>query len=192
MDFTHITKTELLSRAGWTATLVARLLGDPDQRKKVLGRAGFASLYAIARVEAAEAGVEFATAQAAIAKRRMSAEKAVASKTAKLMAAIQSMPITVRRFSLSSVKQEAVDSYNMRSRGDSFASITDGPAFLDRITVNYIRHELTEYDVALWEVAGKTGIARAVAEIRRRVYSAIAQAYPALSDECARQKEARA
>lgn len=55
-----------------------------------------------------------------------------------------------------------------------------------------IRHELTEYDVALWEVAGKTGIAHAVAEIRRRVYSAIAQEYPALSAECMRQMEARA
>lgn len=160
MDFTHITKTELLSRAGWTATLVARLLGEPDQRKKVLRRSAFASLYAVARVEQAEAGAEFASAQAAIARRHMAAEKAVVSKTAKLMAAIQSMPITVRRLGLSSVKQGAVDSYNMRSRGDA--------------------------------IAGKTGIARAVTEIRRRVYSAIAQAYPALSDECARQKEVRA
>lgn len=98
---THITKTELLSRAGWTTTLADRLLGEPDQRKKVWGRTIPAALYAIARVERVEAGVEFASAQAAIAKRRMAAAKAVASKTAKLMAAIHSMPITVQRLNLS-------------------------------------------------------------------------------------------
>jgi hypothetical protein len=37
----------------------------------------------------------------------------------------------------------------------------------------------------------KTGSARAMAEIRRRVYSTIRQTYPALSDECERQIEAR-
>jgi hypothetical protein len=44
---------------------------------------------------------------------------------------------------------------------------------------------------SLWDVAGKTGVARAVAEIRRRVSLAIAQAYPSLSAECERQIEAR-
>ena len=103
MDRTHLTKYAFLERAGWTATLVGRLLGEPDQRKKVFGRTMPLALYAVARIEQAEAGADF----------------------------------------------------------------------------------------ALWEVAGKTGITRAVAEIRRRVYSAIAQAYPALSAECPRQIEAR-
>lgn len=191
MDRTHLTKSALLIRAGWTATLASRLLGEPDQRKKVFGRTVPLALYEVSRIEQAEAGADFALAQASVAKRKVAAAKAVATKTANLMAAIEAMPITVERLGLADVKRQAIDSYNMRSHGDSFASIADDPAFLERITVNFIRHELAEYDVALWEAAGKTGIARAVAEIRRRVYSAIAQAYPALSSECERQMEAR-
>lgn len=191
MDRTHLTKSALLIRAGWTATLVSRLLGEPDQRKKVFGRTVPLALYEVARIEQAEVGADFALAQASVAKRKVAAAKAVATKTANLMAAIEAMPITVERLGLADVKRQAIDSYNMRSRSDSFASIADDPAFLERITVNFIRHELSEYDVALWEAAGKTGIARAVAEIRRRVYSAIAQAYPALSAECERQIEVR-
>ena len=191
MNRIHLTKSALLERAGWTATLVSRLLGEPDQRKKAFGRSMPLSLYELARIEQVEAGSEFAMAQASVAKRKAAAAKAVATKTAKLMAAIKAMPVTVERLGLSDVRRQAIDSYNMRSRSDLFASQADDPAFLQRITVNFIRHDLTEYDVALWEVAGKTGIARAVAEIRHRVYSAIAQVYPALSDECKRQIEAR-
>lgn len=191
MDLTHLTKSALLERAGWTATLVGRLLGEPDQRKKVFGRSVPLALYAVARIEQAEIGAEFAQAQAFIANRKIAAAKALATKTAKLMAAIEAMRVSVARLSPAEVRRQAIESYNLHSRGDSFASNADDPAFLERITVNFIRHELSEYDVSLWEVAGKTGIARAVAEIRRRVYSAIAQAYPSLSAECERQIAAR-
>ncbi len=191
MNVTHITKSALLERAGWTATLVSRLLGEPDQRKKVFGRTNPLALYALARIEQAEATADFAQAQAGIAKRKIAAAKAVATKTANLMAAIDAMPITVERLGLTNIKRQAIDSYNRRSRGDSLATNSDDPAFLDRITLNFIRHELTEYDLALLEVARKTGVALAVTRIRRRVYSAIAQAYPSLSDECERQVEER-
>jgi len=191
MDHSLATKTALLQRPGWTATLVSRLLGDPDQRKKVFGYTTPLALYSIARIEQAEAGAEFAQAQAGVAKRKEAAAKAVETKIAKLMVAIEAMPISVERLSLDRVKKQAIDSYNMRNRGESFASKDDDPAFLDRITVNFIRHELTQYDSALWAIVGKTGISRAVVEIRRRVYSAIAQAYPDLKAECERQIAAR-
>jgi len=191
MDHSLATKTALLQRPGWTATLVSRLLGEPDRRKKVFGYTTPLALYSIARIEQAEAGAEFAQAQAGVAKRKEAAAKAVETKIAKLMVAIEAMPISVERLSLDRVKKQAIDSYNMRNRGESFASKDDDPAFLDRITVNFIRHELTQYDSALWAIVGKTGISRAVAEIRRRVYSAIAQAYPYLKAECERQIAAR-
>ena len=64
----------------------------------------------------------------------------------------------------------------------------DAPAeFLERITVNFIRHNLTAYDRALEEVAGRVGIASAVQAIRARIYSAIGESCPALADECSRQ-----
>jgi len=191
LDRPLITKTALIGRSGWTATLVSRLLGGPDRRKKVYGHTSPSALYSITRIEQAEASVEFAQAQAGITRRKASAAKSVETKTAKLLAAIEAMPIVVERHNFAWVKQQAIDSYNMRGRGESFATKADDPEFLERITVNFIRHELTQYDVALWEVAGKTGVVRAVAEIRRRVYLSIAQAYPALRAECERQIEVR-
>lgn len=119
MDRTHLTKFALLERAGWTATLVSRLLGEPDQRKKASGRTVPLALYAVARIEQAEAGSEFAQAQALIAKRKTAAAKAVATKTAKLMAAIEAMPIKVEQIGLAEALRQAIDSYNMRSRGES-------------------------------------------------------------------------
>jgi hypothetical protein len=41
------------------------------------------------------------------------------------------------------------------------------PAFLERITVNFIRHELTEYDESLQEVAGRMGVDEAMALMRK-------------------------
>jgi hypothetical protein len=57
--------------------------------------------------------------------------------------------------------------------------------------VNFIRHELTEYEFALCKSAGKTGVDEAVLEIRNRVYSAISDAYPELNEECNRQLNKR-
>jgi len=61
------------------------------------------------------------------------------------------------------------------------------PEFLDRITVNHLRHELSSYEAELAALFGKTGRAEATAVIRKRVYRAIADAYPELAAECGRQ-----
>jgi hypothetical protein len=190
MDERYITKTTLLNRPGWTAGLVARLLAEPDKRKKVSGVRHPLALYALSRVEQAETTADFGVAPKDVAKRKAAAAKAVETKIAKLMAQIEAMPVTVQRYKLAQVRRMAIESYNERNFY-TCATKNDDPLFLDRITVNFIRHELTEYDTALWEVAGKTGVVLAVAEIRRRVYSVIAQAYPELKDECERQIKAR-
>ena len=187
MDPSLLTKTAVTNRPGWSATLVARLLGEPDQRQRISGYKSSLALYALARVEQAEASAAFHAAQAALATRRAAAQKAVATKTTRLMAAVEAMRITVARRGLPQVQQSAIAHYNHRSDGDAFASPQDSPAFLARVTVNYVRHVLTRYDQALLDIAGKTGNRTALAVIRQRIYAAIADAYPALSAECARQ-----
>jgi hypothetical protein len=47
------------------------------------------------------------------------------------------------------------------------------PAFLERTIVNFIRHELTEYDESLEEVAGRIGVDEAMALIRQQVVALI-------------------
>ena len=64
-------------------------------------------------------------------------------------------------------------------------------AFLDRICVNYIRHELTSYDYLFAKTAGKTGIATAVNKIRAKIFAEIASVYPVFGPECERQRGAK-
>lgn len=191
MDYQFLTQTAITERAGWSLGLVKKLLGEPDQRKKVYGRSIPLALYALDRVAQAEASIEFQEYQTTLAKRRAAAEKAVATKTQKLLAAIQSMPVVVDEWPLHKAQAWAIDRYNDRNEGMSVATKADAPDFLARITVNFIRHELTTYDLMLWDAAGKTGIREAVIAIRKKIYDAIGHAYPMLQAECHRQFELR-
>src|SRR5207245_11490075 len=102
------------------------------------------------------------------------------------------MRVEVVLMPLRDVQRLAIDSYNeQHEASENYASHKSDAAFLTRIAVNFIPHELTEYDHALADVAGKTGITKAVDGIRQKVYSAIAAAYPVFSRECQRQCFAR-
>lgn len=61
------------------------------------------------------------------------------------------------------------------------------PAFIERITVDHLWHDLAEYDQALGDQYGHLGGEAAKDRIRERVYEAIARAYPYLAQECRRQ-----
>jgi hypothetical protein len=66
------------------------------------------------------------------------------------------------------------------------------PLTLERWKVNYLRHQLTDYDHFLDDLFGLTGKAEATRLLRIRVYAAIGKAYPDLAAECRRQLSARA
>lgn len=59
---------------------------------------------------------------------------------------------------------------------------------LRRWEVNYVRHELTEYDFDLYELSGKVGCSTEYIRYRNAVLDKIAEAYPYLRGECNRQK----
>ena len=198
-----------LRERGWTPTLVARFLGAPDALRPnpVYKSAAPSRLYDAARVEAAEALPEFAVARAAPAKRSVSASLSAQLKAARLVQQARETPIVVRKIGdLVELMRLAIASYNdhqaereMRAweRGQEWydmgetATERSDPAFLERITVNYIRHTLTTYDRHLESVAGKVGVREAVAVMRDRVYGAVADTYPQYRAECNRQLERR-
>lgn len=191
MNRAHITYTDVTKRVGWSRALMKRLLGAPDAHKKIAGRSIPAALYAIDRIEQIEAGDEFRTAKAAQEKRRESARKAAEAKTAQLWKSIHEMTISVEQMSLPDVKARAIESYNAGQRFCDYASINDNSKLIARLTVDFIRRELTEYDKGLLDVAKRLGISFAVLEITKRVYAAISKAYPAFADECTRQQYAK-
>ena len=102
-------------------------------------------------------------------------------------AAVLEMHVSVETRPEHWVRRAAIEAYN-EWHWDGDGAAEDAPAeFLERITVNFIRHNLTAYDRALEEVAGRVGIASAVQAIRAKIYSAIGESDPALADECSRQ-----
>lgn len=84
---------------------------------------------------------------------------------------------------------EAVNHYNKQYLADGKCininnQLTDH--FRNRIVVNYLKHKVLEYDKKLEGIWGMTSIEAYIA-LNRKIYIAIAEAYPDLQDECKRQ-----
>lgn len=180
-----------LRERGWTPAMITALLGEPDALKKNPHYAKAAPMrcYIEARVAAAEISPEFAAAKVKSAPRSSGARKAAETKREALLRQVEEMPVSVKIKPMEQVRTQAIRAYNDWNEDD--VSSDAAPEFLERLSVNYIRHNLTTYDTALEEVAGRVGIADAVKAIRRKIYEAIAARYPELAEECSRQMARR-
>lgn len=118
-------------------------------------------------------------------KGRAAAAKAVETKRKRLLEVVEQVEIEVLGYPTRDVVEAAIEHYNDRAwqRGSDFgASKTSDPWFLERITRNFIRHELTDYDcIIAEELAGRVGVSEAVDALRDRVNQAIDKAHPDLS-----------
>lgn len=187
-----IMQSDILNRNGWSKTLVKKLLGEPDAKKKMQGRANLLCLYELSRVLLVESSVEFISAQDLLTKRRKSAEKAVKTKTDKLMSEVELMNVFISKVDTSKMQSLAIKSYNVRNYlSDNQATFNSDKSFLDRICVNFIRHSLTHYDENLETLARKTGKSEAIDIIRDKIYNGIALAYPKYTTECNRHRNER-
>lgn len=116
-----------------------------------------------------------------------------------MVAQASQMRIAVERLPTEIVFEQAIASYNAwneeRARRTfeawEEANAHSEPAFLDRITVNYIRLHLTSYDTYLEQVAGQIGVRQAGKVIRCRIYDEIARVYPEYAEEYQRQMQTR-
>lgn len=194
MSSANLLGTTALRERGWTAGMVVKLLGEADALKPNphYRSAAPMRLYSTERVEAVERTDAFRAARKRASQRSGGAQKAIETKRTKLMQQAQDMEVSVTQFTPDDVREQAIDDYNAwqieRERFDEEpASRSSDAAFLERIAVNYIRHNLTRYDEHLEEVAGRVGVRGAVRLIRRKIYDAIAAAYPLLAGECERQ-----
>jgi len=191
-----------LKAEGWTDKLIQKFLQAPDKTatNPIFASAAPIKLFLRTRVQFVSQTPEFLEEKAKADVRKTSARKAVTTKKDALMAEIKKLKIQVKILPFEKVKSLAIDAYNDHKAYISmeyghdceFASKKNNDKnFLDRIVVNFIRHELTSYDHSLEIIAGKVGASLALAEIRRKVYAAIAQAYPVYTEECKRQLERR-
>ena len=187
-----------LRERGWTPALVRTFLGPPDATKKNPHYAPAApmKLYDLRRVKAAERRAKWKQQRSAAAKRSQASLEVAARKRECTIQEADRIKIRVKAHTPQSLLKEAIDHYNERSaeraikRGtddDRFACESDSPAFLQRIQVNYARHQLSNYERLLRQWDGRTGVAQAVCIACRRVFEQIARRFPWLADECTRQ-----
>lgn len=134
-------------------------------------------LYSPAHIEQKESQEEWQQAKARASARSQASKIAAARKATELVERAEQIRITIQRLPLERVMEEAIASYNdyhweiALRHGEIWEPATEqsDPAFLERITVNYIRHHLTSYDTHLEQVAGQVGVLQAGKVIRRRI-----------------------
>jgi hypothetical protein len=185
--------TELRAR-GWTPAMIRRLLGTEDavRRNPIYRTAAPQRLYKRERVLAAEESMDFEAARAGSLHRAERGRAIAARKKAGLLKEIGRLEVRVTKLDAKTLRRRAIAHYEERQYArDGYDFCTPEGAMLERITVNYIRHELTEYDDHLDALFGRIGKQAAIFAVREKVYAAIAAAYPQLAAECQRQLDAR-
>ena len=184
-------KTNLKKR-GWTATQITWFLGAPDwtTTNPMYRTAAPVCHYDDARVAAVEASAEFLQARMQGKCRREGAAKAVVTKRQMVQDYVDALEVAVPEMDEDELCRRACESYNdYNNRSDCYASPDSDPKFLERITVNYLRHRLSCYEEALDKITGKVGAAKAYLAVKDKVLDAISDTYPDLDDECIRQSD---
>lgn len=193
--------TELKER-GWTDFLIRKLLGAPDASRPNPRFASAAPmrLYLRERVVAAEQSEQWAALAASVDRRRAGSQRAAETKTARLLAYVDGMDIQVPVLPMPDVLQSACNNYDDLQEEKAFrrgfydwkgATPDSDAVFLERITVNYLRHEFSHYDAELKRIFGRVEVNEAYVHLNNKVYAAIAAAYPDLASECERQAEGK-
>jgi hypothetical protein len=185
-----------LKASGFSDKLIRDLLGGPDKTRinPHYRRGPRVKLWAASRVEVAKKTAQFLSYQskraAASARFKAVAEK----KRGELLSQIDDLEISVEIWPLGEVFDAAIKQWDARQldRGNFDAngrSADDSTKC--RWAVNFIRHHLCSYHTELNRIAGKVGVSLGATAIRKKVLSAIAEAYPSLANECRRQEMRR-
>lgn len=185
-----------MKERGWTTSMIKRLLGEPDAfATNPNYRSGHPMrLYDLSRIEAAEASDAFAALQQKAKKRSASATAVTDRKRQELLEEVRLIKIDLGNMSYKQLTNEAIRHYNWwNSDKPNYTPASDksDKPFLDRIRVNYARHELTIYDDRLEALYARIGRLEAEHAIRCATYEAIAKAWPLLAEECQQQLERR-
>lgn len=188
----YITQSAVLA-IGFTKTMIRILLPEPVLKSNPRYRsAAPMRLYRVADVNAAMETEAFHAALAKAEARKASAQKAVETKqrTAEELVNRLIANIEIERVDVKALENHVVlekeDEY--AERGQELYCLND--ATVQRWMVNYIRHNLCNYDSDLTEIEGKVGKDYLYYKLKNATLSKIAQVYPELASECERQKMA--
>ena len=193
----YVTHASLLKDRRWTEKLIEIYLHPPCKlaTNPFNRRANPMRLYRLGKVEVMESQKEFKE----YILRKESSRKILSEKALiraelarkELADKVSKITITIPRLAKDVLLQRACFHYNQlwsnRENYDKQAEITADEVFLNRITVNYLRHDETKYEEQLRFIFGKVGVREAYAVLKNLILTKIAEAYPFLLEECMHQ-----
>jgi hypothetical protein len=185
-----ITKTDLISIRKWSDRLIKKYMPVPDEIRNNphYGRASKMKLYKISRVEAIEKNEQFLIDFQKTILRRKSSEKMVETKKDNLLIQISELPISVEIIPRYELIPLVIDAYNDRNYYKDYLTLRDlDQSTLERLTVNYIRHNLTEYEDHLYTIGDQVGKKEGARLLKEITHNCIGESYPDLTRECALQ-----
>ena len=171
--------------------MVRSYLPTPDEYRKnpVIKSAKPMKMYLKKKVRDIEETKAFKDRLTEAQKRSKAARKVADSKRKDLLGEVDDIEITVAPLSPNLAQRYAIESYNSRKSSCKQAATDDSDKrFLDRITVNYLRHNETRYDSHIHALFGKVGKQEAYWLLKGNVLDEIAKEFPNLAPECERQK----
>jgi len=160
----YICKSELLAR-GWTDSLIRDFYPHHDKEKTNphYRNATPMKLYRLSKVKVAEMSDKFKERLKGAEKRKASARKAVQTKWEQTDNVLNNFSFDIPDIPKERIFQRAVNHYNdlWAERGcydkyiSHYSCLDDDT--LERLTANYVRHIMTDYDKTLNELSGKVG-----------------------------------
>ena len=183
---------------GFTPKMIEQLLPEPKLCDNPhYSKAAPMKLWSEEIVLKAMQTEEFKTLSEEHKKRKAHAQKAVETKKAKTKEFTQDLiskitvtvldDATLRRLTLKE-KQSWYDyQASWRDRDYANNAYTADEVTVTRWIVNYIRHNLVDYDESLYSLKGKVGKYDAYEEYKEVVLEKIAKTYPKYADECQKQ-----
>lgn len=167
-----------VKQRGWSDAMIKAYLGGPDRVSRRYG-GGEYHWYRLERVVEAERLPDFEQRQVQAEKRGVNGKKVAAKRAAELQAKAESWVPIITKMDRGALLDAAIDNYVPRE--DRLPASRDSdPAFLARITWNYIRHALTDYDETWLEYEGKPGVRDAYLIACERLVNAATDVYPDL------------
>ena len=198
----YFNKTELKGR-GWTDSLIKRFMASPDKTfpNPLYKNGAPMCFYDESRTKEVEDSIEFKDAMEASNKRKKSAKQAVETKKDKVIEWVNGLTIEIPDYDKETLIKEACEHFNARKKYQkerydewalyhyedvnedyepdfSLASPKSEDSFLARITTNYLRHCITDYEDELERLFGKTGKDEGHDFLQARINAAIHEKYP--------------
>lgn len=183
-----------LKARGLTPKLIKRFLGQPERTvpNPHYRSAAPMQLWSPETVLKAEQNPAFQEALVQAKRRQGGARKGVLRRRELTLELARNLPLQIERIPLDELLRLVREDYLARKGAWVDLEPWGKPAPLrDRLCVNYLRHQASEYDLHLETLHGRTGIAQAYLVLWERIVRDIEEAYPELGAEAWRQYRER-